>query len=128
MASVTHDVRNNPVRDQLAILVPVFTVLLSTRLIIPDLSVQEKHDEESQVPISDRRVESGRQGPGETTSVSSTFEESKLSSRHEPIPEVIGVSGDSPPTRSKKLCSSFSRHPREVCSLVDLSNVYASES
>lgn len=59
----TYNVRDDSVRDQLAVLVPILAVLGSTSLIISDLSVHEKNDKEGQVPVRDGRIESSRKRP-----------------------------------------------------------------
>jgi len=56
----THDIRNNLVRYQLAVLFPILSVFLPTCLVIPHLPMEEKDNEESEVKVGDGSVESGR--------------------------------------------------------------------
>jgi hypothetical protein len=56
---LTHDIRDDLVRYQLAVLVPVLTILLPTSLIVPHLPMQEKDNKECEVKVGDGGVESG---------------------------------------------------------------------
>jgi hypothetical protein len=56
----THDIRNDLVRYQFAVLVPILSIFLPTCLIIPHLPVEEKNNEESEVEVGDRGIEPSR--------------------------------------------------------------------
>jgi hypothetical protein len=56
----TYDIRNDLVRYQLAVHVPILSVFLPTSLIIPDLPMDEKDNEESKVEVGDGGAESSR--------------------------------------------------------------------
>ena len=63
LSLATYNVRDDPPRDELAVLVPVLSVLVSARFVVSSLAVHKKDDKVEQIEVGDRGVKAGRQGP-----------------------------------------------------------------
>ena len=72
---------------------------MSASLVVSDLSVDEQSSKEEDVEVGDRSVKAGGETPCD---------------RHDPITEVVGVTGSTPPSRGQELGARLGRHELEV--------------
>lgn len=59
----TYHIRDDPIRHLLAVPIPIRPILVPTRLVVPDLTVQEQDDEEDEVKVGYGGVQAGGETP-----------------------------------------------------------------
>lgn len=88
--SILIQIREDPVRHPLAVGVPGQSILRSAMFFVTSLSMNQQHSEIHNVEIRHNMGESTRQRPCET---------------HEKVPEVIGMTDQSPPSGHQEALS-----------------------
>ena len=79
---ISIDVRENPPRHQLAILVPILAVLFLASLIVANLAVDKEDQEVDDVHVDEGRLEATGEGPGQT---------------HDEVAHIVWVTAATPP-------------------------------